>query len=312
MNNDKEQITSNEKSEDVLADLSKDEHSGEETSSPESSGKKTFTDTDGSDSVNADVAAKPSILRRIILIAAICVFCYSAFMLFQIFWEYKKGNDIYDTIQNQVLDTDTPTSVTLDDEEVEIPFVYDHKQLLSINSEGLGYLYIPSIDVRLPMVQSTDNDFYLTHTFNKTANKNGCLFEDYRITGGLSATNVIIYGHNMHNGSMFGKLSRYDDESFYYTEGHDMFYIYTENKIMQYRIFSAYISEPISDTYTFNFSTLSGLQDYARSMKALSIYNTGVSVDDVSQVVTLSTCTSDGSKRFIVQGAYVGEALLTY
>jgi sortase B len=47
-------------------------------------------------------------------------------------------------------------------------------------------------------------------------------------------------------------------------------------------------------------------------MKALSIYNTGVSVDDVSQVVTLSTCTSDGSKRFIVQGAYVGEALLTY
>ena len=155
MNNDKEQITSNEKSEDVLADLSKDEHSGEETSSPESSGKKTFTDTDGSDSVNADVAAKPSILRRIILIAAICVFCYSAFMLFQIFWEYKKGNDIYDTIQNQVLDTDTPTSVTLDDEEVEIPFVYDHKQLLSINSEGLGYLYIPSIDVRLPMVQST-------------------------------------------------------------------------------------------------------------------------------------------------------------
>lgn len=92
----------------------------------------------------------------------------------------------------------------------------------------------------------------------------------------------------------------------------DMFYIYTENKIMQYRIFSAYISEPVSDTYTFNFSTLSGLQDYARSMKALSIYNTGVSVDDVSQVVTLSTCTSDGSKRFIVQGAYVGEALLTY
>ena len=57
MNNDKEQITSNEKSEDVLADLSKDEHSGEETSSQESSGKKTFTDTYGSDSVNAYVTA---------------------------------------------------------------------------------------------------------------------------------------------------------------------------------------------------------------------------------------------------------------
>lgn len=276
-------------------------NAGETAVSPDSAGS---ADNSGD--------AKPSILRRIILIAAILVFCYSAAMLFQIFWEYKQGNDIYDNIENQVLDTDTPTSVTLDEAEVEVPFVYDHKQLLSINAEGIGYLYIPSIDLRLPMVQSTDNDFYLDHTFNQSANKNGCLFEDYRITGGLSATNIIIYGHNMRNGSMFGKLSRYDSESFYYAEGNDTLFIYTENKMIQYRIFSAYVSEPISDTYTFNFSTTASLQDYAKSMKSLSLYDTGVNVDDVSQVITLSTCTNDGSKRFIVQGAYVGEALLTY
>lgn len=300
MNDDKLKTTYSEKS----AGIS---NSGEDITSPESSGKDSF-----SDNVKKTDEYRPSVFRRIILIAAIIVFCYSAFMLFQIFFEYKKGNDIYDTVEKQVLDTDTSTSVTVDDEDIEIPFVYNHDELLSINSEGIGYLYIPSIDLRLPMVQSTDNDYYLSHTFNKSSNKNGCLFEDYRITGGLSATNVIIYGHNMRNGSMFGKLSHYNDESFYYSEGNDMFYIYTENKIMQYRIFSAYISEPVSDTYTFNFSTASALQDYAKSMKSLSIYDTGVSVDNVAQVVTLSTCTSDGSKRFIVHGAYTGEALLTY
>lgn len=255
---------------------------------------------------------KPSIARRIILIAAILVFCYSAGMLIKIFLEYKQGDDIYNNIQNQVLNTDTSTSVNLDDEDVEIPFMYDHNQLLSINSEGIGYLYIPSINLRLPMVQSTDNEFYLDHTFDKSPNKNGCLFEDYRITGGLSATNVIIYGHNMHNGSMFGLLSRYNSESFYLTEGHDTFLIYTENKVMQYRIFSVYVSEPVSDTYTFNFSNTATLQEYAKNMKALSIYDTGVDVDNVSQVVTLSTCTYNGEQRFIVQGAYVGEALLDY
>jgi sortase B len=66
----------------------------------------------------------------------------------------------------------------------------------------------------------------------------------------------------------------------------------------------------LSDTYTFNFSSLSGLAAYAQKMKALSMYDTGVSVDDPSQIVTLSTCTSDGSRRFIIQGVFVAEAAL--
>jgi sortase B len=232
-------------------------------------------------------------------------------MLIRIFLEYKQGTDIYKDIQNQVLE-DATSSVIFDDTEVEVPFVYDHKQLLSINPDGIGYLYIPSINIRLPMVQSDDNDFYLTHTFNKATNSSGCLFEDYRITDGLSSTNVIIYGHNMKNGRMFGLLSRYESEDFYFTEGHDTFLIYTENVVRQYRIFSAYICDPLSDTYTFNFSTLSSLRSYAKKMKALSIYDTGVDIDETTQVVTLSTCTSDGSKRFIIQGTFVAEAELQY
>lgn len=65
------------------------------------------------------------------------------------------------------------------------------------------------------MVQGNDNDYYLTHTFDKQSSANGCLFEDSRINSGLSSNHVIIYGHNMRNGAMFGKLKSYENSSFY-------------------------------------------------------------------------------------------------
>lgn len=221
-----------------------------------------------------------------------------------------KGNDIYDNIGDTVLD-DTPVNISIgDDEEITIPFKYDHQALLDINSDGLGFLYIPSLDVRLPIAQTTDNDFYLTHTFDKTYNINGCIFEDYRITDKLNANHIILYGHSMNSGAMFGTLSKYKSSYFYNYEGNDVFYIYTEDIIKEYKIFTAYVSEPISDTYTFNFISLDGLRSYANRMKALSLYDTGVNVDKATQVVTLSTCTNNGKQRFVISGMYVGETTI--
>lgn len=253
---------------------------------------------------------RSSVIRIVILIIAAGVFCYSAYMLINIFLEYKKGNDIYNQIQNEVLNEDATVNVPFPSGDVDIPFKYDHDALLAINPDGLGYIYMPSVNMRLPIVQTTDNDYYLTRTFNKSYNGNGCLFEDYRISDGLNASNVIIYGHNMNNGSMFGMLHKYKSAQFYNTEGNDVFYIYTENKIMEYRIFSVYICEPVSDTYSFNFSSLPSLRQYAADMKSISMYQTDVDVSEATQVVTLSTCAENGDKRLIVHGVYVDEAIL--
>ena len=264
---------------------------------------------------NGNSINKGSVIRKIILILAIGVFCYSSYQLINIYLEYKKGKDIYNSIDNQVLDNNTPENIIIKDDngntsDVEISFTYNHDSLLSINPDGLGYLYIPSINLRLPIVQTTDNDYYLTHAFEGTYNGNGCIFEDYRIDDKLNSTNVILYGHNMTYGSMFGLLPNYSDYSFCNTDGNDIFYIYTEDKIMMYKIFSAYVSEPISDTYTFNFSSIDGLKEYAATMKSNSNYETNVDVSQTTQVVTLSTCTSDGSQRFIVHGTYIGQTSL--
>lgn len=261
---------------------------------------------------NEKAKKRSDIIRRIILVISVGVFIFAAYNLINIFLAYHKADVIYDNIQQDVLDEDSHTKVVIgeDEQEVEIPFTYNHQALLNINSQGIGYIYIPSIDCRLPMVQGDDNDYYLTHTFNKEYSANGCLFEDYRINGGLSASQIIIYGHNMRNGAMFGKLKNYQDYSFWNNSGNDVLYIYTGNVIKEYKIFSCYISEAISDTYTFNFPTLESMRDYAVNMKAKSMYDTGVDVSTATQVITLSTCTNDGEQRFIVHGMYVGEASL--
>ena len=274
-----------------------------------------YIDENDADAVfdrNEKAKKRSDIIRRIILVISVGVFIFAAYNLINIFLAYHKADVIYDNIQQDVLDEDSHTKVVIgeDEQEVEIPFTYNHQALLNINSQGIGYIYIPSIDCRLPMVQGDDNDYYLTHTFNKEYSANGCLFEDYRINGGLSASQIIIYGHNMRNGAMFGKLKNYQDYSFWNNSGNDVLYIYTGNVIKEYKIFSCYISEAISDTYTFNFPTLESMRDYAVNMKAKSMYDTGVDVSTATQVITLSTCTNDGEQRFIVHGMYVGEASL--
>lgn len=274
-----------------------------------------YIDEDDADAVfdrNEKAKKRSDIIRRIILVISVGVFIFAAYNLINIFLAYHKADVIYDNIQQDVLDEDSHTKVVIgeDEQEVEIPFTYNHQALLNINSQGIGYIYIPSIDCRLPMIQGDDNDYYLTHTFNKEYSANGCLFEDYRINGGLSSSQIIIYGHNMRNGAMFGKLKNYQDYSFWNNSGNDVLYIYTGNVIKEYKIFSCYISEAISDTYTFNFPTLESMRDYAVNMKAKSMYDTGVDVSTATQVITLSTCTNDGEHRFIVHGMYVGEASL--
>ena len=250
------------------------------------------------------------IIRYIVLGAAVVVFLVAAGMLIHIFMEYKKGTDIYENISSSVLTpVDKPTgdgTDTSSDEEENLPFVYDHQALLNINSEGQGYLYIPSIDLRLPVVQGTDKEYYLNHTFNKVYNAAGALFIDSRVDKGLGGSNVIIYGHNMKNGSMFAKLAYYKNESFYRQQGNDVFYIYTGDEIREYRIFDAFENDPEGYVYTCNFGTASQLQEYASTVKSYSLYDTGVDVSSATQVVTFSTCTGDGARRIIVQGIYVG------
>lgn len=249
-----------------------------------------------------------SVIRTIILVVALGVFCFSAYQLINIFSDYKHDADIYKTIDTDVVEKDASVTVDLPDGKVVIPFKYDHKALLAINSEGLGYIYVPGINKRLPIAQTTDNTYYIRHAFDHSFSMAGSIFVDYRVPDKLNSPNVVIHGHNRQDGTMFAYLENYLKESYYKKDGYDIFYIYTENKVMKYRIFSVYITEPVSDAYTFNFDSVDELREFAAKMKAKSKYDTGVDVSQTTQIATMSTCTDDTTQRIIVHGTFIGEA----
>lgn len=249
-----------------------------------------------------------SVIRTIILVVALGVFCFSAYQLINIFSDYKHDADIYKTIDTDVVEKDASVTVDLPDGKVVIPFKYDHKALLAINSEGLGYIYVPGINKRLPIAQTTDNTYYIRHAFDHSFSMAGSIFVDYRVPDKLNSPNVVIHGHNRQDGTMFAYLENYLKESYYKKDGYDIFYIYTENKVMKYRIFSVYITEPVSDAYTFIFDSVDELREFAAKMKAKSKYDTGVDVSQTTQIATMSTCTDDTTQRIIVHGTFIGEA----
>ncbi|MCM1218470.1 MAG: class B sortase [Lachnospiraceae bacterium] len=94
-----------------------------------------------------------------------------------------------------------PTAVSYNLPDLAIDF----RALLETNKDCIGWIYIPSLEISYPVVQSADNDDYVHKTFNGTENLAGCIFSDCRITAPF-VQKTILYGHNMKNGSMFHKL----------------------------------------------------------------------------------------------------------
>ncbi|MDD6844964.1 MAG: class B sortase, partial [Clostridia bacterium] len=242
---------------------------------------------------------------------------FAGSQIFMIFYKYHESDKIYSNVSNEVLNNSGQVTAIISDnsedataiQEIEA-FDYNHEKLVSINPDAVGYIYIPSSNTRLPIVQGDDKEYYLSHSFDRTPNSSGCIYEDYRIKDGLSSSHVILNGHHMKNDGMFAPLKYYLNQSYYTTEGNDVFYIYTENRIIQYRIFSVHVDDPETPAYTFNFPTIESMREYALQMKDMSMYDTGVDVHNATQVVTLLTCTATGDGRIIVQGMYVGEGVL--
>lgn len=260
------------------------------------------------DSLYADEPSTPrnkwgGTLRIAVLVISALVFCYSAYMLCNIVAEYTKDARTNKKIDSIIVDSSTSVEVEFPDgRTVTIPFKYDHQKLVNMNEEGLGYIYIPSINKRLPIVMTEDNSYYLRHAVDHTYSMAGSIFVDYRIKDGIKSSHVILHGHNRQDGTMFARLDNYLKESYYKKKNNNVFYLYVNDEISEFKIFSVYISEPISTTYQFNFPSAESLRTYAAGMQAQSLYDTEVDISEASKIVTLSTCTDDTEGRIIVHG----------
>lgn len=247
-------------------------------------------------------------VRKIIMLAALCVFTYSSYELTNIYLDYKDSDDDYENMEKmfEVPDISGDSQTTdikgnkINNTNDEAVWKYDYQALAEMNSDAVGWIKQDNI-ISYPILKGTDNTYYLSHNAAHRESKSGSIFVDYRVKDGMEDKNCIIYGHDMLNNSMFGTLIKYASKSYF--KEHPTFDVYIKDKGYRYYVFATYETDEIGDTYTYNFSSDEEFQRYIDLCISKRAYDTGISdVKATDKIITLSTCTrGDQSKRFIVQ-----------
>jgi sortase B len=169
-----------------------------------------------------------------------------------------------------------------------------YRALYEQNTDMAGWIRVDGTGIDYPVMYTAD-DFYLSHGFDKAESRSGVPFIDKRCAIVPFGTNTIIYGHHMKNGTMFAGLERYEDEDFF--EKHPTVRFYTLYEQREYEIIAVFKSQIYrkSDTvfkhYNFlNAEDAAAYDEYIANIKALSLYDTGVTAAYRDELITLATC----------------------
>lgn len=166
----------------------------------------------------------------------------------------------------------------------------DFAKLKQINEDAVGWIVFHDPYINNPLVQTNDNSYYLKNSFRKKENAAGCLFMDCR-NESFDDRNVVIYGHNMLDRTMFGSLKDVFQEKFWEEPECDRIQITdTEQHIREYKIFSYYITGEENDYGTTSFPDAAAYAGFLREITARSFRKLDVDVTADDHILTLSTC----------------------
>ncbi len=164
------------------------------------------------------------------------------------------------------------------------------------NSDTAGWLVIPGTNIDYPVMWTPeDENYYLYRDFDGSENANGCLILDTDSSPDPVTTNLIIHGHNMKSGAMFGNLTDYEDEEYF--RAHQQIILHTKTCQRNYEVIAVFRSQVYKKTDNvfkfykfFQANTQEEFDDFYNNIKALSLYDTGVSAKFGDRFITLSTC----------------------
>lgn len=174
------------------------------------------------------------------------------------------------------------------------------------NHDLVGWLTIEGTKIDYPVVQCEDDTYYLSHNFWKEKDKYGCLFVKGIADVETPGTNIIIYGHHMKDGSMFGELERYESETFCRGHGKITFdTLYGKREYQVMAVFRTQISDKDDGEFRYyqfyKAGTEEEFQEFYEYVMGISIYKTGVTAGFGDTFLTLSTCSGFAENgRFVV------------
>lgn len=238
------------------------------------------------------------------------VFVVSASLLGVTLQKYRQADVIYSDLQYRYVTPVPPVSQKTEQESADTvlpeqaPIRVDFDSLLQENGDIVGWLYCEDTQIDYPVVQSDDNDYYLRRDLKGDYLVSGTLFVDYRCAPVGTDQNLIIYGHNMKNTTMFGKMQNYKEQSYY--EEHPVLYYLTPDGDYKIELFAGLTTESHSEVYSPRFGSTENFDAFLRNIKENSTFVSDVTVTGDDRIVTLSTCSYEfNNARYVVFGKLI-------
>ena len=182
----------------------------------------------------------------------------------------------------------------IEPEIVRVPNPYS--EYFNQNEYMAAWINIPDTVIDYPVMYTPfDENYYLNRGFDNNSNANGCLILDTDSSLDPLSTNLIIHGHNMKSGAMFGTLSKYEDEK--YCKEHQYIYLHDEDREHKYQVLCVFRSRVFYKYETdfkfykfFNATNQEEFDDFYNNIIDLAEFDTGVTAEFGDNFITLSTC----------------------
>ncbi len=249
---------------------------------------------------------KGNLLIGFIQVISIIIIIISLYYIYLWNIDNKKTENILNEIyENANVSSD---NISVDNDlKIEVENI-DFNKLINKNPDTIGWIKVLGTDINYPVVQTNNNDFYLTHSFDKSYNKAGWIFADYinkNLKNNELDKNTIIYGHNRQNNSMFGTLSNVFKEEWLSNKENHYINFSTLNNNMVWEVFSTYTIEKEEYYIQSNFSSDEEYISFLNTIKNRSTYKYDVNISKEDKILTLSTCTNVGKGRTVLHAKLI-------
>ena len=206
-----------------------------------------------------------------------------------------------DDKERVTLTTTTTTTTTIYDVKYEKVF----EKLKEINNDTVGWLTVNNTKIDYPVVQATDNDYYLYRDYYKNKNRHGWIYMDYRNNIEDLSDNTIIFGHNLANQKMFGTLRYVTNPSWYKKSSNQTITFNTTKANMKWQIISIYKIPVTNDYLVANFASSEDKLNFLDMITQRSIYDFNATYDENTKIITLSTCSNGSKDRLVVHAKLI-------
>ena len=237
-----------------------------------------------------------NVVMRIIELIFLILLVYSSINIFKWYNNNKENKQII----NEIAESVTINQETNEEKKYKINF----EELKQKNSDTVAWLKVENTNIEFPIVQANNNSYYLTHNFDKEYNVAGWIFADYKNKLDGTDRNIVVYGHNMRNNSMFGSLKDVITEEWYNNEENKYITFVTENDYQTYQVFSVYQIKT-EDYYIQTEFKSNEFTEFIDTITKRSKKYFGINVSKEDTILTLSTCANNNKYRVVLHSVRV-------